>query len=92
MELDTGLDNQASVDQTDTSQNQSEIPQSATDSTTQETEYKPFATGKEKFKVYGKEEEWDWNTTKKYAQLGKSAYQKLEEAAKIQKPHLLLKA
>lgn len=47
--------------------------------------YKPFATGKEKFKVDDKEEEWDWNTTKKYAQLGKSSTQRMQQAAQIQK-------
>jgi len=40
----------------------------------------PFAGGKEKFKVNGQEKEWDWNTTKKYAQLGYAGQQALEKA------------
>lgn len=47
--------------------------------------YKPFASGKEKFKVNGKDEEWDWETTRKYASLGKTSYQKMQEAAEVKK-------
>lgn len=84
MDLDTNTDGNADVAQ-DTSQ---EIQQEAANPTTPQdlaTEYKPFASGKEKFKIDDKEEEWDWNTTKKYAQLGKSSYSRLEQAANIQK-------
>ena len=47
--------------------------------------YQPFASGKEKFTVNGKEVEWDWETAKKYASLGNTAYQKMQEAADIKK-------
>lgn len=48
--------------------------------------YNPFSNGgKEKFKVDGKEFEWDWETTKRYAQLGRSGQSALERAAQIQK-------
>lgn len=50
-----------------------------------EPEFKPFANGKEKFKVNGAEEEWDWDTTKRYAQIGKSGYSALEKAAATEK-------
>lgn len=57
------------------------------DSLNQQSQGKPtpFATGKEKFKIFGKEEEWDWDTTKKYAQLGKASTEKMERAAQIEK-------
>lgn len=53
----------------------------------QETQekYTPFANGKEKFLVNGKEEEWDWETAKKYAQIGKAGYSNLELAAQMRK-------
>lgn len=59
----------------------------ATDSLTQQSEAKlsPFSTGKEKFKINGKEEEWDWDTTKKYAQLGKSSSERWEKASALEK-------
>lgn len=61
--------------------------QAATDA--QQTEvaqaYSPFAQGKEKFLVNGQEEEWDWDTTKRYAQIGKAGYSNLETAAKMRK-------
>lgn len=47
--------------------------------------YQPFANGKERFTVNGKEVEWDWETAKKYASLGNTAYQKMEEAAELRK-------
>lgn len=47
--------------------------------------YQPFKTGKERFKVNGQEEEWDWETTRKHAQLGKTAYLKMQEAAELKK-------
>ncbi len=44
----------------------------------------PFATGKEKFKINGEEHEWDWETTKRYAQMGRNAQQATEKAAKTE--------
>lgn len=49
---------------------------------TEETKpYVPFSAGKEKVKVNGKEYEWTFDEFKKYAQLGNSATQKMQEAA-----------
>jgi hypothetical protein len=55
--------------------------------TTQETQtpYVPFGAGKEKFKINGQEEEWDWDTTKRYAQLGKAGQQAMQKAAALEK-------
>lgn len=47
--------------------------------------YSPFAAGKEKFKVNGQEREWDWETTKKYAQLGYAGQAALEKAHETEK-------
>lgn len=47
--------------------------------------YVPFAAGKEKFKVQDRELEWDWDTTKRYAQKGYAGMQALEQAAKVEK-------
>jgi hypothetical protein len=47
--------------------------------------YKPFEKGKEKFKINGKEVELGWDEVRKYASLGSSAYQKMQEAAEIKK-------
>lgn len=44
----------------------------------------PFKNGKEKFVINGKEREWDWKTTRKYAQLGLAGQQALERAATIE--------
>jgi hypothetical protein len=51
----------------------------------QEEKYSPFASGKEKFKINGVEEEWDWDTTKRYAQLGKAGQQAMQKAASLEK-------
>lgn len=46
----------------------------------------PFSNGgKEKFKVNGQEFEWDWETTKKYAQLGRSGQLAQQRAAETEK-------
>jgi hypothetical protein len=45
----------------------------------------PFANGKEKFKVNGKDEEWDFETTKRFAQIGKAGYSAMERASAIEK-------
>lgn len=84
MELETANESTADVTQTGTSQ-EPVTEQNPTVTTEAATEYKPFQNGKEKFKVDDKEEEWDWNTAKKYAQLGKSSMSRFEQAAKIQK-------
>lgn len=48
--------------------------------------YVPFSNGgKEKFKVSGQEHEWDWETTKRYAQIGRSGHQAMERAAAVEK-------
>lgn len=49
--------------------------------------YVPFTSGKEKFKIDGKEEEWDWEETKRWAQLGKSGFSAKQELAAIKKSH-----
>lgn len=69
--------------------NQDQAPQS-TEATaqTQATETEktvPFAAGKEKFKVNGQEVEWDWDTAKRYAQMGYASHQKWEQAASVEK-------
>jgi hypothetical protein len=62
--------------------------QSAADTTTQPQaapKYVPFAQGKEKFKIHDRELEWDWDTTKRYAQKGYAGMQALERAAQTEK-------
>lgn len=44
----------------------------------------PFAQGKEKFKINGEEHEWDWETTKRYAQLGRNGQLAMERAAQVE--------
>lgn len=78
-------------EQVDTSQSsQQSAPTAEVEAGSQEgqqeaQQYVPFATGREKFKINGQEEEWDWDTTKRYAQLGKAGYSNLETAAKMRK-------
>jgi hypothetical protein len=55
------------------------------DQATQIEKYIPFSSGKEKFKANGKEHEWDWETTKKYAQLGYAGQQAIERSATTEK-------
>jgi len=74
-QTDTSTEN-LSVDQTQT-QSQEFGQDEATEAPKAPS---PFAGGKEKFKVNGQEKEWDWNTTKKYAQLGYAGQQALEKA------------
>lgn len=58
----------------------------ATTETAQTTEaYVPFATGKEKLKINGQEEELDWETTKRYAQLGKAGQKAMQEKAESER-------
>lgn len=45
----------------------------------------PFSNGKEKFTVNGKDFEWDWATTKKYAQLGRSGQIAQQKAAETER-------
>jgi hypothetical protein len=47
--------------------------------------YVPFSAGKEKFKINGQEEEWDWETTKRYAQLGKAGQRAMQEKAESER-------
>lgn len=49
--------------------------------------YKPFASGKEKFKINGQEEEMDWETAKRYVQFGKAGRQAMDKAAQLEKRH-----
>lgn len=58
-----------------------------TDPTAQNAQkpYTPFATGKEKFKVDGQEFEWDWEETRRYAQLGRSGQAAMAKAAELEK-------
>lgn len=62
---------------------QSGAGESETSLATEVQKYQPFATGKEKFKIDGNDEELDWEATKKYASLGKTAYKRMQEAAEI---------
>jgi hypothetical protein len=65
-----------------------EAPDLSTDPATQTEEAQaagPFASGKEKFVIDGEEHEWTWEETKKYAQLGKAGYKRMQEAATIKK-------
>ncbi len=52
---------------------------------TQEQKLSPFAAGKEKFKIHGKEVEWDWDTTKRMAQLGYAGRRAMQERAEYEK-------
>lgn len=46
----------------------------------------PFSNGgKEKFKVNGQEFEWDWEETRKYAQLGKAGQVAMQRASDVEK-------
>jgi len=49
--------------------------------------YKPFASGKEKFKVDGREYEWDWETTQRMARHGYAGRRAMQEKAELQKKH-----
>lgn len=92
---DTGTDSQAPQADTaqatppiqDTNTTQLESPDESDDASleTKNRPPAPFANGKEKFKVNGQEFEWDWETTKRYAQLGRSGQLALERAAQTEK-------
>lgn len=70
----------------DTTSQSAEAPEQATESPAQKTEaYVPFSAGKEKFKINGQEEEWDWETTKRYAQLGKAGQRAMQERAELER-------
>lgn len=80
------MDNSSSASAPSVTDNQAQATTDVQESApVQESQYQPFANGKERFKVDGKEEEWDWETAKKYASLGKTAYQRMQEAADIKK-------
>lgn len=78
---DTDTTNSAQDNQSDSTQNQD----GSADITAQKTQYQPFISGKERFKIDGKEEELDWETAKKYVSLGKTGYQRMSEAASLKK-------
>lgn len=79
-DTDTAQDQQPSTADQDTS---TDAPANA--ESTETVPYKPFGKGKEKFKVNGQELEWDWETTKRYAQIGRSGQMALERAATTEK-------
>ncbi len=78
------VDTTGSVEATVTQEAGSEPQQAEAQQEAAQT-YTPFAQGREKFVVNGQEEEWDWDTTKRYAQIGKAGYSNLETAAKMRK-------
>ena len=78
-QVDTSQGSQETVTETQ------EVQAGTTEGQPEAQQYVPFSTGKEKFKINGQEEEWDWDTTKRYAQLGKAGYSNLETAAKMRK-------
>lgn len=81
IEVDTG-DATDTVDYSDSKENDGSNPVE-----TQEAKpatLTPFAQGKEKFKINGEELEWDWETTKRYAQLGRSGQIAMERAAQVE--------
>lgn len=75
---DTSIETQPGTPEAQSSPGTQTQPQAA-------PKYVPFAQGKEKFKVAGQEHEWDWDTTKRYAQLGRSGQQAMERAAAVEK-------
>lgn len=88
---ETQVDNQ-STESTDTGSTQTDSIQqdSAPDTTQQDSgetdkPYIPFSNGKEKFKVRGEEVEWDWNETKKWAQINRSGFLAMEQAKALEK-------
>lgn len=76
---DTGIDSGSSTQQDSASVTTQQDNQEV------DKPYSPFSSGKEKFKVRGQEVEWDWNETKKWAQLNHSGYQAMEQAKTIEK-------
>lgn len=95
MESDSSVDNQPSEpsgNQTASEQSpgystQHDSLSGATQQDSQEVDkpYVPFSQGKEKFQVRGQEVEWDWNETKKWAQLNHSGYEAMEKAKLLEK-------
>jgi hypothetical protein len=75
---------QSVVDPTSTSQaDDNSDPENQTDPASQSL---PFTQGgKEKFKINGKELEWDWPTVQRYAQKGYAGMQALQKAAETEK-------
>lgn len=72
---DTEVDTDTEAPEVDTEATQSDENQAPS----------PFAGGKEKFKIDGEEVELSWEETKKYAQLGKVGYKRMQEAAAVKK-------
>lgn len=84
--VDTSVDTDADTsDQLDNASESTDEQATQSDDETKSEVASPFAQGKEKFVVDGKEYDWDWETTKKYAQIGKSGYNKMQEAAALKK-------
>ena len=78
------IENEA-VDTNESTAADTTAQQEAAPSEAQPESYQPFASGKEKFKINGAEEEWDWETAKKYAQLGKAGQLAMQKAANVEK-------
>lgn len=79
---DTGNESTPTVEDTEDSEDSDSVGNSS--EIQKEPVANPFATGKEKFKVNGEEHEWDWDTTKRYAQLGRSGQLAMERAAQTE--------
>lgn len=79
-DMDTDLDNQTvETDAPDTGDTEATQDQEA------QAQVTPFASGKEKLTINGQEVELSWDEVKKYASLGRTAYDKMQEAASIRK-------
>lgn len=89
VDIQAPAEGSADISDTETQLDTPEAPSSTPAETQSQTEpekpYTPFSSGKEKFKVGGQEFEWDWETTRKYAQLGRSGQVAMERAAQTEK-------
>lgn len=93
--MEETVDTTTNNDVTDTSASESEIQETSSPVTAQADDqqveesqpevFVPFKSGKEKFKVNGAEVEWDWDTTKRYAQIGNAGYKAMEKAKALEK-------
>lgn len=79
---DTGSDVQTDTSTAETPEAQTNDTDAAQPTT---ESYVPFKAGKEKFKINGQEEEWDWEQTKRYAQLGKAGQKAMQEKAESER-------
>lgn len=89
MEVDiNATENSSHISATETVTDTPEAPNSgstATQSQEKSEPYVPFKSGKEKFKFKDAEVEWDWETTKKYAELGRGGRLAMQKASEIEK-------